>query len=80
MLQANPTFTDLLGWSIEELKGLTLPPSLHNMTKEQHDAFLNKLRDGENVNYSLTKEDAKMGKSWISEQPTAPLTRVRFLL
>jgi diguanylate cyclase (GGDEF)-like protein/PAS domain S-box-containing protein len=62
ILQANPTFTDLLGWTIEELKGLTLPPSLHNMKKEQHDAFLNKLRDGENVNYSLTKRRCKDGE------------------
>jgi diguanylate cyclase (GGDEF)-like protein/PAS domain S-box-containing protein len=62
ILHANPTFTDILGWTIEELKGLTLPPSLHNMTKEQHDAFLNKLRDGENVNYSLTKRRCKAGE------------------
>jgi PAS domain S-box-containing protein len=59
ILHANPTFTDILGWTIEELKGLTLPPSLHNMTKEQQDAFLNKLRDGENVNYSLTQRRCK---------------------
>ncbi|MEH7252683.1 diguanylate cyclase [Neobacillus niacini] len=62
ILQANPTFTDILGWTIEELEGLTLPPSLHNMTKEQHDTFLNKLRDGENVNYSLTKRRCKDGE------------------
>jgi PAS domain S-box-containing protein len=62
ILQANPTFTDILGWTIEELKGLTLPPSLHNMTKEQQDAFLNKLRDGENVNYSLTQRRCKDGE------------------
>lgn len=62
ILQANPTFTEILGWTIEELKGLTLPPSLHNMTKEQHEAFLNKLRDGENVNFSLTKRRCKDGE------------------
>lgn len=62
ILHANPTFTDILGWTIEELKGLTLPPSLHNMTKEQHEAFLNKLREGENVNYSLTKRRCKDGE------------------
>ena len=32
------------------------------MTKEQHDAFLNKLRDGENVNYLLTKRRCKDGE------------------
>lgn len=62
ILQANPTFTEILGWTIEELKGLTLPPSLHNMTKEQQEAFLNKLRDGGNVNYSLTKRRCKDGE------------------
>jgi diguanylate cyclase (GGDEF)-like protein/PAS domain S-box-containing protein len=62
ILQANPTFTEMLGWTTEELKGLKLPPSLHNMTKEQHKAFLNKLRDGENVNYSLTKRRCKDGE------------------
>ncbi|MEH7246142.1 diguanylate cyclase [Neobacillus niacini] len=62
ILQANPTFTDILGWTIEELEGLTLPPSLYNMTKEQHDAFLNKLRNGENVNFSLTKRKCKDGE------------------
>lgn len=62
ILQANPTFTEMLGWTIEELDGLILPPSLHNMTKEQHDAFINKLRDGENVNYSLTKRRCKDGE------------------
>jgi diguanylate cyclase (GGDEF)-like protein/PAS domain S-box-containing protein len=59
ILKANPTFTEILGWTIE---GLTLPPSLHNMTKEQHDSFLNKLREGENVNYSLTKRRCKDGE------------------
>jgi diguanylate cyclase (GGDEF)-like protein/PAS domain S-box-containing protein len=62
ILHANPTFTDILGWTIEEIQGQTLPPSLHNMTKEQHDAFLNKLREGENVNYSLTKRRCKDGE------------------
>jgi diguanylate cyclase (GGDEF)-like protein/PAS domain S-box-containing protein len=62
ILQANPTFKEMLGWTIEEMKGLTLPPSLHNMTKEQQNAFLNKLRDGENVNYSLTKRRCKDGE------------------
>jgi hypothetical protein len=32
------------------------------MTKEQHDAFLNKLRNGENVNFSLTKRKCKDGE------------------
>lgn len=41
---------------------MSLPPTLHNMTKEQHDAFLNKLRDRENVNYSLTKRRCKDGE------------------
>lgn len=62
ILQANPTFTEILGWTIEEMKGQSLPPSLHNMTKEQHEAFLNKLREGENVNYSLTKRRCKDGE------------------
>jgi PAS domain S-box-containing protein len=62
ILQANPTFTEMLGWTIEELDGLTLPLSLKNMTKEQHNAFINKLRDGENVNYSLTKRRCKDGE------------------
>jgi diguanylate cyclase (GGDEF)-like protein/PAS domain S-box-containing protein len=62
ILQANPTFTDILGWTIEEMKGMTLPPSLHTMTKEQHDAFLNKLKEGENINFSLTKRRCKDGE------------------
>jgi PAS domain S-box-containing protein len=62
ILQANPTFTEMLGWTIEEMQGLTLPPSLHNMTQEQHDIFINKLRDGENVNYSFTKSLCKDGE------------------
>jgi diguanylate cyclase (GGDEF)-like protein/PAS domain S-box-containing protein len=62
ILQANPTFTEMLGWTIDEMKGLTLPPSLYNMTKEQHDAFLNTLRDGENVNASFTKRICKDGE------------------
>src|SRR3954451_1445221 len=62
ILQANPTFTEILGWTIEEMKGMHLPPSLYNMTKEQHEAFLNKLREGENVNYSLTKRRCKDGE------------------
>ncbi|WP_423801784.1 diguanylate cyclase domain-containing protein [Neobacillus sp. SAB-20_R2A] len=62
ILHANPTFTDILGWGIQEIRGLTPPPALHNMTKEQHDAFLNKLREGENINYSLIKRRSKDGE------------------
>jgi diguanylate cyclase (GGDEF)-like protein/PAS domain S-box-containing protein len=62
ILHANPTFTDILGWTIEDMQGMSLPPSLHNMTKEQHDFFLSKLRDGENLNYSLTKRRCKEGQ------------------
>ncbi|MEC1523755.1 PAS domain S-box protein [Neobacillus niacini] len=42
ILQANPTFTEILERTFEELKGKFQPPSLHNMTKDQHEAFLNK--------------------------------------
>ncbi|MBS4211776.1 diguanylate cyclase domain-containing protein [Neobacillus rhizophilus] len=62
ILYANPTFTDLLGWTIEEMKGLIPPPALHTMTKEQHEALLNTLREGENINYSFTKRMCKDGE------------------
>lgn len=62
ILQANPTFTEILGWTIEEMKGQTLPPSLYNMTKEQHEAFLDKMKKGENISYSFTKRRCKDGE------------------
>ncbi len=62
ILQANPTFTDILGWKIEEIKGAAPPPFLINMTSEQHETFLNKLKRGENISYCVTKRKSKEGK------------------
>ncbi|MEH7386061.1 diguanylate cyclase [Bacillus sp. JJ1521] len=62
ILHANPTFTDILGWEIEEIGGITPPPFFVNMMKEQHMEFLNKLKDGENINYSVTKRRSKDGE------------------
>ncbi len=62
ILHANPTFTDILGWEMKDLEGVTPPPFFVDMTKEQHQDFLNMLRDGENINYSVTKRRSKDGE------------------
>lgn len=62
ILHANPTFTDILGWEIEDIKWVNPPPFFVNMTKEQHLDFLNMLRDGKNINYSVTKRRSKDGE------------------
>jgi diguanylate cyclase (GGDEF)-like protein/PAS domain S-box-containing protein len=62
ILHANPSFKEILGWEIEALEEVYPPPFFVNITKEQHQAFLNKLRKGENINYSVTKRRSKDGE------------------
>lgn len=62
ILHANPTFTDILGWKIEEIKGLNPPPIFVNYSRGDHQAQLEKLKRGENVNYSVTNRRSKNGE------------------
>ncbi|WP_316572604.1 diguanylate cyclase domain-containing protein [Neobacillus sp. YIM B06451] len=62
IVQANPTFTEILGWTIEDIRGLTPPPPLHGMTTEEHKEFLDRLRRGQNINYCFTERKTKDGE------------------
>jgi diguanylate cyclase (GGDEF)-like protein/PAS domain S-box-containing protein len=62
IIHANPTFTEILGWEIEDIQGITPPPFFHNLSREQHEAFLNKLRRGEKISYSVVKRKSKDGE------------------
>ncbi|MBM4764607.1 diguanylate cyclase [Bacillus sp. B15-48] len=61
ILHANPTFTEILGWTIEDIQGVTPPPFFFDMSKEQHENFLNKLKSGKNIIDCVTKRRSKGG-------------------
>lgn len=62
ILHANPTFTDILGWTIDDIRGVTPPPFFVDMTPEQHEVFKNTLKNGQNINYCITKRKSKDGE------------------
>ncbi|WP_043930346.1 diguanylate cyclase domain-containing protein [Bacillus sp. EB01] len=62
ILQANPMFTEILGWTIEDIRGVTPPPSLHGMSNKEHEEFLDRLRRGENIQNYFTKRKTKDGE------------------
>lgn len=62
IMSANPTFENMLGWSIEDLKGIAFPPFLSDMTMEEHQEHLDQLRAGKDFPYSIMKRKGKDGK------------------
>ena len=43
IINANPAFEDLFGWSVEDIKGLSFPPIFSHITKEEHQKILQQL-------------------------------------
>jgi diguanylate cyclase (GGDEF)-like protein/PAS domain S-box-containing protein len=62
ILQANPAFTDTLGWSLEEIKGMTNLPTFINYSEEAHEAQLEEFRRGNGVFKLEGKRKRKDGK------------------
>ncbi|WP_028391210.1 sensor domain-containing diguanylate cyclase [Bacillus cihuensis] len=62
IIDANPAFVDLFGWSVKELKGLTFPPFFSHITKAEHQIFLKHLREGRTYPYVVSKRKHKDGK------------------
>ena len=61
IMDANPAFEALIGWKIEELRGLPLPPFFSHLTKKEHQEILYHFREGKNLPYILSKRKHKDG-------------------
>ncbi|MEH7523068.1 sensor domain-containing diguanylate cyclase [Bacillus sp. JJ1503] len=61
VIDANPAFQNMLGWNTEELNGIAFPPFIANMTKEEHQALISQLKDGQNFPYMIVKRRDKDG-------------------
>gem|GEM_PF-1740472 len=62
IIQANPAFTDILGWTIEEVEDLSrIPFFMDDFTQEEHEVHLNILRSGTSIPYFETKRKHKNG-------------------
>lgn len=64
IIQANPAFTEILGWRLEEVEGLvTFPFFMESFTKENHEKQLALLRDGQHIENYETKRRHKDGST-----------------
>src|SRR5699024_10493730 len=61
VLNANPAFQQLLGWNLEEIQGIALPPFIADMTRAEQVAFLQRLKDGENFPFKIVERTHKDG-------------------
>lgn len=61
IINANPALENLLGWKVEEIKGIAFPPFFSNMTKEEQLRLIQKLQDGQNLPYEIMKRKHKDG-------------------
>ncbi|MBS4201601.1 diguanylate cyclase [Bacillus sp. FJAT-49732] len=61
IINANPAFEELFGWSVSEIIGLSFPPFFSHITKAEHQEFLQKLREGRNFPYVVSKRKHKDG-------------------
>ncbi|WP_203249016.1 diguanylate cyclase domain-containing protein [Sporosarcina beigongshangi] len=62
IIQANPALQDILGWSLEEIEGVSRPPFfMDDFTQEDHQKQLDVLRSGESTHYFETKRKHKDG-------------------
>lgn len=63
IIQANPAFTKILGWSLDEVKNLSKIPFFEDdFTSEDHEKQLDTLRSGESIPYFETKRKHKNGE------------------
>ncbi|WP_047983420.1 sensor domain-containing diguanylate cyclase [Ornithinibacillus californiensis] len=61
VLYGNPAFEDMLGWKLSELNGIEYPPFIVDMSKEDHQVFINELKAGKEFPYSVVKRKDKYG-------------------
>lgn len=61
VLHANPAFQHLLGWSLDEIRGIPLPPFIADMTRIEQVAFLKRLENGENFPFEIVERKHKDG-------------------
>ena len=61
IMDANPAFEDLLGWRVEELKGISFPPFFSHITKEEQREMLQHFGEGQDYPYVLSKRKHKDG-------------------
>ena len=61
IIDGNPAFEDLFGWSVEEIRGLSFPPFFSNITKEEHQEILQNFREGQDYPYVVSKRKHKDG-------------------
>lgn len=61
VLDANPAFLRLLGWNLEELANMALPPFIADMNKQEHRQFLQQIKDGNHFPFEIRKRIHKDG-------------------
>lgn len=62
IVQANPAFTEILGWRLEEIEShVKLPFFMEDFTDEDHQEHLERLRSGQNIENYETKRKHKDG-------------------
>jgi diguanylate cyclase (GGDEF)-like protein/PAS domain S-box-containing protein len=62
VIQANPAFAEILGWSLQEVEGFQRPPFfIEEFSQEDHDKQLELFRIGESLPYFETKRKRKDG-------------------
>ncbi|TQR14241.1 diguanylate cyclase domain-containing protein [Psychrobacillus soli] len=63
IIQANPAFAKILGWSLDEVKNLSKIPFFEDdFTSEDHEKQLDLLRSGKSISYFETKRKHKNGE------------------
>lgn len=64
VVQANPAFAKILGWSLDEIKNLSNIPFFEDdFTSEEHEKQLDLLRSGKSIPYFETKRKHKNGET-----------------
>lgn len=59
---ANPSFTDMLGYDVDDLYGIGFPSFLYEESMEEYGLFLEKLKSGKHFPYLPTKLKDKQGE------------------
>lgn len=61
VIDANPAFEQLLGWDLQELRGVALPPFIADMNRSEQVSLLNQFKKGINFPFEIVQRKHKDG-------------------